>query len=84
MRERGKYDFNSMLINLRLFYAMKLGNHIHIYNFCVVVWGVFCTQSYQIWINFKQIYETLTDPTTPGQSEPGSTNNEVVLQTAQT
>ena len=43
----------------------------------------FCTRSYQIQISFKQIYLTLTDTITPGQSEPRSNGNEGIQHTTQ-
>ena len=70
-----------MLIHLGLFYALKLGNQIHI--FCAIVF--LFTQSYQIQIIFKQSSwptdGTLTGTTTLGQSWPESNANEGMLHT---
>ena len=59
--------FNSKLTCKRLFYSLSLGNRVHcvfififfVYLFFkICLFGVFCTRSYQVRINFKQIYLT--------------------------
>ena len=55
-------DFNGISTHLGLFYASRLGNHIHcmfIITFLLVVSeDFFLTWSFQIWVIFKQIYLT--------------------------
>ena len=75
-------DFNGRSTCLGLYHALSLGNHIHIYIFCVFFF--FCTWSYQIQMVFKQISLTHRQDFTPlGQKKPGSNGNEVVLHTSQ-
>ena len=77
-----------MAVCLRLFYAERLGNHIHytFIFFCSFLSGIFAhnlnTNSFQtfIWL----INETLKGTTTLGQSGSQSNGNEGVLHTPST
>ena len=72
-------DFNGMSTHLRLFHAKKLGNHVHIHIFCVVV-SFHMVQSNTN--NFKtDLFSVLTIITTQSQNGPESNGDEGVLYT---